>query len=80
MSEIRRCGYTPIRTFELSRKNARKGNKPSLRLRATEDGDGLAANRTTERLNDFARHGALALLIDGGTVSTRPTHHDHGPS
>jgi Undecaprenyl-phosphate glucose phosphotransferase len=35
MSEIRRCGYTPIRTFEIEQEECVKGNKPSLRLRAT---------------------------------------------
>src|SRR6516165_6031261 len=35
MSEIRRCGYTPIRTFEVEQEECVKGNKPSLRLRAT---------------------------------------------
>jgi Undecaprenyl-phosphate glucose phosphotransferase len=35
ISEIRRCGYTPIRTFEIKQEECVKGNKPSLRLRAT---------------------------------------------
>jgi undecaprenyl-phosphate galactose phosphotransferase/putative colanic acid biosynthesis UDP-glucose lipid carrier transferase len=35
MSEIQRCGYTPIRTFEIEREECVKGNKPSLQLRAT---------------------------------------------
>src|SRR6516165_931256 len=35
ISEIRRCGYTPIRTFEIEQEECVKGNKPSLQLRAT---------------------------------------------
>jgi len=35
ISEIRRCGYTPIRTFEIEQEECVKANKPSLRLRAT---------------------------------------------
>jgi Undecaprenyl-phosphate glucose phosphotransferase len=35
ISEIRRCGYTPIRTFEIEQEERVKGNKPSLQLRAT---------------------------------------------
>jgi Undecaprenyl-phosphate glucose phosphotransferase len=35
ISEIRRCGYTPIHTFEIEQEERVKGNKPSLQLRAT---------------------------------------------
>jgi Undecaprenyl-phosphate glucose phosphotransferase len=35
ISELRRCGYTPIRTFEIEQEERVKGNKPSLQLRAT---------------------------------------------
>src|SRR6516164_3555998 len=35
ISEIRRCGFTPIRTFEIEQEECVKANKPSLLLRAT---------------------------------------------
>jgi Undecaprenyl-phosphate glucose phosphotransferase len=35
ISEIRRCGYTPIHTFEIEQDEHVKANKPSLQLRAT---------------------------------------------
>src|SRR6516164_5446227 len=34
-SEIKRCGFAPIRTFEIEQEECVKGNKPSLLLRAT---------------------------------------------
>jgi undecaprenyl-phosphate galactose phosphotransferase/putative colanic acid biosynthesis UDP-glucose lipid carrier transferase len=37
ISEIRRCGYTPIHTFEIEQEERAKSNKPSLQLRATID-------------------------------------------
>jgi undecaprenyl-phosphate galactose phosphotransferase/putative colanic acid biosynthesis UDP-glucose lipid carrier transferase len=37
ISEIRRCGFTPIRTFEIEQEECVKGNKPSLQLRATAE-------------------------------------------
>src|SRR6516164_7240996 len=35
ISEIKRCGFAPIRTFEIEQEECVKGNKPSLLLRAT---------------------------------------------
>jgi undecaprenyl-phosphate galactose phosphotransferase/putative colanic acid biosynthesis UDP-glucose lipid carrier transferase len=37
ISEMRRCGYTPIHTFEIEQEDCVKSNKTSLRLRATID-------------------------------------------
>jgi len=44
-----------------------EGESRVIRLEGqAQHGDRLAANRVVERGHDLARHGALALVVDGG--------------